>query len=53
MNYLVPGCPKVLQYNRVVCDPLLPVEIEEFRAMSKATVHADVIEDFTALDEED
>ena len=43
----------MLQANRVVCDPLLPVEIEEFRAVSKETVQADCIEDFTALDEED
>lgn len=53
MKCPVAGCPKMLRANRVVCDPLLPVEIEEFRAVSKETVQADFIEDFTALDEED
>ncbi|PIN15728.1 hypothetical protein CDL12_11624 [Handroanthus impetiginosus] len=48
----VTGCPKTLRADRVVCDPLLLVEIDEMRSMSKQRA-AEVIEDFTQLDEED
>ncbi|KAL3503181.1 hypothetical protein ACH5RR_037630 [Cinchona calisaya] len=48
----VAGCPKPLQAQRVICDPLLLVEIEEMRTMSKETARPEVIEDFTAMDEE-
>lgn len=48
----IAGCPKILLANRVVCDPLLPVEIEEFRSLSKDTGRTNVIEDFTALEED-
>ena len=34
-----------------MCDPLLLIEIEEKRAMSRQTATAEVIEDFTELDE--
>ncbi|CAK9179347.1 unnamed protein product [Ilex paraguariensis] len=47
------GCPKILQAERVVCDPLLLIEIDEMRSMSKQTTRFDVIEDFTELDEEE
>ncbi|XP_010260347.1 PREDICTED: E3 SUMO-protein ligase MMS21 [Nelumbo nucifera] len=47
----VAGCPKVLQAGRVVCDPLLLVEIDEAR--KETTAQPGVVEDFTALDEED
>ncbi|KAF5728043.1 E3 SUMO-protein ligase MMS21 [Tripterygium wilfordii] len=47
------GCPKILQASKVFCDPLLLVEIDEMRAMSKHNTRTEVIEDFTALDEED
>ncbi|XP_021773730.1 E3 SUMO-protein ligase MMS21-like [Chenopodium quinoa] len=49
----VAGCPKPLQANRVVCDTLLHVEIEELRSSNKNTVEPEGIEDFTALDDED
>ncbi|KAK6134550.1 hypothetical protein DH2020_031720 [Rehmannia glutinosa] len=49
----VAGCPKKLQADRVVCDPLLLIEIDELRSMSKQHARDDVIEDFTQLDEED
>ncbi|XP_057531255.1 E3 SUMO-protein ligase MMS21 [Amaranthus tricolor] len=49
----VAGCPKPLLANRVVCDPLLPVEIEELRLQNKHTAEPEHIEDFTELDEED
>ncbi|KAL3638454.1 hypothetical protein CASFOL_017825 [Castilleja foliolosa] len=49
----VAGCPKKLQADRVVCDPLLPIEIDELRSMSKQQTRDDVIEDFTELDEDD
>ncbi|BBH01728.1 RING/U-box superfamily protein [Prunus dulcis] len=48
----VAACPKLLQADKVVCDPLLLVEIDELRAMKEQTVMTDVIEDFTELDEE-
>nr|XP_027061158.1 E3 SUMO-protein ligase MMS21-like [Coffea arabica] len=43
----VAGCPKELQVHRLICDPLLLVEIEEMRTMSKGTAQPGVIEDFT------
>ncbi|XP_059662678.1 E3 SUMO-protein ligase MMS21 [Cornus florida] len=49
----VAGCPKILQAENVVCDPLLLVEIEEMRSMSKQTAMPNVIEDFTEFDEDD
>ncbi|KAM7492553.1 hypothetical protein LguiA_035474 [Lonicera macranthoides] len=47
------GCPKILQVERVVCDQLLQIEIEELRSMSKQTSRPNVIEDFTELGEEE
>ncbi|KAB1216569.1 E3 SUMO-protein ligase MMS21 [Morella rubra] len=49
----VAGCPKILQAQKVVCDPLLLVEIEEMRTRSKQNTRTEVIEDCTELDEED
>ncbi|XP_009791459.1 E3 SUMO-protein ligase MMS21 [Nicotiana sylvestris] len=49
----VAGCPKVLQAQRVLCDPFLLIEIDEVRSMSKQNAGPDAIEDFTTLDEED
>lgn len=52
--FLLSGCPKILQEDRVVCDPLLRIEIDEMQAMSKQTATRDIIEDFTdQLNEED
>ncbi|PSS05837.1 E3 SUMO-protein like [Actinidia chinensis var. chinensis] len=39
------GCPKILVAERVVCDPLLLVEIDEMRC--KQSARTDVVEDFT------
>ncbi|KAK3028390.1 hypothetical protein RJ639_039600 [Escallonia herrerae] len=47
------GCPKSLLAERVVCDPLLPIEIAELQSMSKHTTMTEVIEDFTELDGEE
>ncbi|KAK9269728.1 hypothetical protein L1049_001506 [Liquidambar formosana] len=47
------GCPKILQVDKVVCDPLLCIEIDEMRSMSKQYIRPEVIEDFTELDEEE
>lgn len=47
------GCPKKLQAGRVVCDPLLLIEIDEMRSLNEQRARDDVIEDFTGLDEED
>lgn len=46
------GCPKILQAEKVVCDPLLLIEIDEMRTMSTQTARTDLIEDCTELDEE-
>ncbi|KAK4342086.1 hypothetical protein RND71_037902 [Anisodus tanguticus] len=46
------GCPKILQAQRVLCDPFLVVKIDEVRSMSKQN-GPDGIEDFTTLDEEE
>ncbi|KMZ61361.1 E3 SUMO-protein ligase MMS21 [Zostera marina] len=55
MNYMtknsqakcpVAGCPKVLQVTRVVCDPMLTIEIDEARARGDETVEAQMVEDF-------
>lgn len=48
----VSACPNVLLAERVVCDPLLHIEIEEQRSMSKETARPNIIEDFTADGEE-
>lgn len=47
------GCPKMLLEHRMVCDPLLRIEIDEMHAMSKQTDMPNVIEDFTELNEEE
>ncbi|KAL8512243.1 hypothetical protein ACS0TY_018626 [Phlomoides rotata] len=49
----VSGCPKKLQADRVVCDPLLQIEIDEMRSLNAQRARDDVIEDFTGLDEEE
>lgn len=49
----IAGCPSTLQLEKVRCDPLLLVEIQELRDMRKQhTDMTDVIEDFTELDED-
>ncbi|ESR65012.1 E3 SUMO-protein ligase MMS21 [Citrus sinensis] len=48
----VAGCPRKLQVSKVVCDSLLLVDIDEMRRTSKETARTDMIEDFTAVDEE-
>lgn len=50
--FLASGCPKLLQAEKLVCDPLLLFEIDEMRTMSNQTARTDVIEDCTELDEE-
>lgn len=49
----VAGCPKILVKEKVVCDPFLLVEIEEMSSLNKQTARPDVVEDFTATDDED
>ncbi|KAK9131914.1 hypothetical protein Scep_011442 [Stephania cephalantha] len=49
----VAGCPKILQAGRVVCDPLLRIEIDEMRSMSHQTGRSIPVEDFTELDEDE
>ncbi|KAK4492957.1 hypothetical protein RD792_000284 [Penstemon davidsonii] len=48
----ITGCPKILRQDRVVCDPLLKIEIDEMRSMANQSTRADVIEDFTRLEED-
>jgi hypothetical protein len=50
---LQPGCPRVLQIGKVVCDPLLLIEIDELRSSGPAAPNATNIEDFTDLLDED
>ncbi|XP_043688241.1 E3 SUMO-protein ligase MMS21 [Telopea speciosissima] len=45
----VAGCPKILQAGRVLCDPLLPVEIDELHLISKQNAQPAMVEDFTEL----
>ncbi|XP_062094464.1 E3 SUMO-protein ligase MMS21 isoform X2 [Humulus lupulus] len=47
----VAACPRILHPKKVVCDPLLRIEIEEMRTQFKGTA-TEVIEDFTELGEE-
>lgn len=41
------ACPKIVIADKVVCDPLLRVEIEESRTMNEQTARTNIIEDFT------
>ncbi|KAI3815021.1 hypothetical protein L1987_14672 [Smallanthus sonchifolius] len=43
----VAACPKIIIADRVVCDPLLKIEIEESHAMNQQTSRPNIIEDFT------
>lgn len=43
----VAACPKIVIAERVVCDPLLLVEIEESCAMNEQNSRPQIIEDFT------
>ncbi|XP_031494107.1 E3 SUMO-protein ligase MMS21 [Nymphaea colorata] len=46
----VAGCPKILVPNRVACDPLLLVDIEELRSRSIRASDTNVVEDCTEID---
>ncbi|KAL5972582.1 hypothetical protein ACLOJK_039387 [Asimina triloba] len=48
----VAGCPKQLVAGRVVCDPLLEVEIDEMRANTHRG-QATFVEDFTELNDDE
>lgn len=48
----VAGCPKILEQQRVVCDPLLQVEIDELRFQGNQTTQPTVVEDCTGFDED-
>ncbi|XP_076904722.1 E3 SUMO-protein ligase MMS21-like [Bidens hawaiensis] len=41
------ACPKIIIADRVVCDALLHIEIEESRAMNQRASKPNIIEDFT------
>ncbi|CAI9286486.1 unnamed protein product [Lactuca saligna] len=47
------ACPKIVIAERVFCDPLLRIEIDESRAMNKQTERPNIIEDFTQESEEE
>ncbi|XP_004961221.1 E3 SUMO-protein ligase MMS21 isoform X2 [Setaria italica] len=49
----IAGCPRVLQIGKVVCDPLLLIEIDELRSSGPAAPNATNIDDFTDLLDED
>lgn len=42
-----------MRQDKVVSDPLLLVEIEEMRSMSKENMTATLVEDFTMTDDEE
>lgn len=46
------GCPKILHIERVFCDHLLSIEIEEMRSTENVTTQPTVVEDFTEVDDE-
>ncbi|WOL14527.1 E3 SUMO-protein ligase [Canna indica] len=46
----VAGCPKILQVGRVVCDALLPIEIDEIR--SAPPINSTTVEDVTEVGDE-
>ncbi|KAL6205790.1 hypothetical protein ACLB2K_023042 [Fragaria x ananassa] len=49
----IAGCPRMLQADKFVPDPLLPLEIQELRDMMQhQTSDTNAIEDFTLLDED-
>ncbi|KAG0455275.1 hypothetical protein HPP92_024567 [Vanilla planifolia] len=48
----VAGCPKILQEERVLCDPLLTIEIDEIRASDKPTEPITNVDDFTETEED-
>ncbi|CAL9096499.1 unnamed protein product [Musa acuminata var. zebrina] len=47
----VAGCPRILQLGRVICDALLPIEIDEMRSV-KGVADATAVEDFTEVDDD-
>ncbi|CAL9193464.1 E3 SUMO-protein ligase MMS21-like [Musa acuminata AAA Group] len=47
----VAGCPRILQLGRVICDALLPIEIDEMRSV-KGIADATAVEDFTEVDDD-
>ncbi|KAK8953938.1 E3 SUMO-protein ligase MMS21 [Platanthera zijinensis] len=46
----VAGCPKFLQEERVICDPLLRIEIDEIHAASKSNEPVTNVHDYTEID---
>ncbi|BAT92607.1 hypothetical protein VIGAN_07137200 [Vigna angularis var. angularis] len=44
----ISGCPRILQADKLVQDPLLLIEIDEMRKMNKETE----VEDYTMLEED-
>ncbi|KAK1321016.1 E3 SUMO-protein ligase MMS21 [Acorus calamus] len=46
----VAGCPKVLQAERVSCDPLLQIEIDEMRSRGESG-RTEMVEDCTGIDD--
>eukprot|EP00268_Persea_americana_P058141 TRINITY_DN7010_c0_g1_i3.p1 TRINITY_DN7010_c0_g1~~TRINITY_DN7010_c0_g1_i3.p1 ORF type:complete len:254 (+),score=56.64 TRINITY_DN7010_c0_g1_i3:316-1077(+) len=45
------GCPKMLERRKLLCDPLLLIEIDELRSQSLQTAPSTVVEDFTELED--
>ncbi|KAJ8636157.1 hypothetical protein MRB53_010424 [Persea americana] len=46
------GCPKILDRRKLLCDPLLLIEIDELRSQGLQAAPSTVIEDFTELGED-
>jgi len=47
------GCPRVLERGKVICDPLLRIEIEELRSSETGAPNATNIDDLTDLIDDD
>ncbi|KAH0449787.1 hypothetical protein IEQ34_020479 [Dendrobium chrysotoxum] len=48
----VAGCPKLLQEGRVICDPLLRIEIDEIRAASTSNKAVTNVDDYTEINDD-
>ncbi|XP_066363671.1 E3 SUMO-protein ligase MMS21-like [Miscanthus floridulus] len=49
----IAGCPRVLERGKVICDPLLRIEIEELRSSETGAPNATNIDDLTDLIDDD
>jgi len=46
------GCPKMLTADKLICDPLLRIEIDELRLRGNRSTQAQIVADCTEIDED-